>query len=154
MRRYQSSGMRNLLFLQPNQLVTSRKLTRCPVCSRSTKHGNQMVIGWRDCMGARRTGETTSSYQLSNAMGGLRRLDLFVSTRSSISFDGRSKAIMYHNETYSKMSFGQSRFYGLPGVDNALSLVRQNPDLKTWAYVWMTIGVISGNFGLGLSAVS
>ena len=28
--------------------------------------------------------------------------------------------------------------------------VRQNPDLKTWAYVWMTIGIIIGNLGRGL----
>ena len=29
--------------------------------------------------------------------------------------------------------------------------VYQNPNLKTWAYIWMTIGVIVGNLGKGLT---
>ncbi|MDC1120355.1 glycosyltransferase family A protein [Alphaproteobacteria bacterium] len=57
----------------------------------------------------------------------------------------------YHNETYSEMSFRQGMFYGVSGAIMRYHFVRQNPDLKTWAYMWMTIGVILGNFGKGLS---
>lgn len=56
----------------------------------------------------------------------------------------------YHNETYSKMSFRQGIFYGLSGTVMRYHFVRQNPDLKTWAYIWMTIGIIIGNLGRGL----
>ena len=57
----------------------------------------------------------------------------------------------YHNETYGEMSFRQGMFYGVSGAIMRYHFVRQNPDLKTWAYMWMTIGVILGNFGKGLS---
>ena len=56
----------------------------------------------------------------------------------------------YHNETYSEMSFRQGIFYGLSGAIMRYHFVRQNPDLKTLAYIWMTIGVIIGNLGRGL----
>ena len=56
----------------------------------------------------------------------------------------------YHNETYSKMSFRQGIFYGVSGAIMRYHFVRQNPDLKTWAYMWMTIGIIIGNLGRGL----
>ena len=59
-------------------------------------------------------------------------------------------ANVYHNETYSEMSFRQGIFYGLSGAIMRYHFVRQNPDLKTWAYVWMTIGVIFGNLRRGL----
>ena len=56
----------------------------------------------------------------------------------------------YHNETYSEMSFQQGLFYGLSGAIMRYHFVCQNLDLKTWAYLWMTIGVILGNFSKGL----
>ena len=59
-------------------------------------------------------------------------------------------AIAYHNETYGKMSFRQGIFYGLSGAIMRYYFVRQNPGLKTWAYIWMTIGIIMGNLGRGL----
>ena len=59
-------------------------------------------------------------------------------------------AKVHHNETYSKMSFRQGTFYGLSGAIMRYHFVRQNPDLKTWAYIWMTIGIIIGNLGRGL----
>ena len=55
-----------------------------------------------------------------------------------------------HNETYGKMSFRQGIFYGISGAIMRYHFVRQNPNLKTWAYMWMTIGVIIGNLGRGL----
>ena len=59
-------------------------------------------------------------------------------------------ANVYHNETYSKMSFRQGIFYGLSGAIMRYHFVRQNPDLNIWAYMWMTIGVIMGNLVQGL----
>lgn len=56
----------------------------------------------------------------------------------------------YHNESYSKMSFRQGMFYGVSGTIMRYHFVRQNPDLKTWAYIWMTVGIIIGNLGQGL----
>ena len=56
----------------------------------------------------------------------------------------------YHNETYSKMSFQQGIYYGVSGTIMRYHFVRQNPDLKIWAYIWMTIGIIIGNLGRGL----
>ena len=61
-----------------------------------------------------------------------------------------SDAIAYHNETYSNISFQQGIFYGASGAIMRYHFVRQNPDLKIWAYIWMTIGVIIGNLGHGL----
>jgi glycosyltransferase involved in cell wall biosynthesis len=61
-----------------------------------------------------------------------------------------SNAIAYHNETYRKMSFQQGIFYGASGAIMRYHFIRQNPDLKTWAYMWMTIGIIIGNLGRGL----
>ena len=55
-----------------------------------------------------------------------------------------------HNETYGKMSFRQGIFYGISGAIMRYHFVRQNPNLKTLAYIWMTIGVIIGNLGRGL----
>ena len=57
----------------------------------------------------------------------------------------------YHNENYTKMSFRQGVFYGLSSTIMRYFFVCQNPDLKTWAYIWMTIGVIVGNLGKGLT---
>ena len=59
-------------------------------------------------------------------------------------------ASAYHNETYNKMSFRQGIFYGLSGAIMRYHFVSQNPDLKTLAFCWMTIGIIFGNLGRGL----
>ena len=59
-------------------------------------------------------------------------------------------AIAYHNETYSKMSFQKGLFYGVSGAIMRYHFIRQNPDLKLWAYIWMTIGIIIANLGRGL----
>ncbi len=58
-------------------------------------------------------------------------------------------ATAYHNENYEKMSFRQGIFYGLSGAIMRYHFVRQNPDLKILACMWMTIGVIVGNLGRG-----
>ena len=57
----------------------------------------------------------------------------------------------YHNESYVKISFRQGVFYGLSSTIMRYFFVYQNPNLKTWAYIWMTIGVIVGNLGKGLT---
>lgn len=62
-----------------------------------------------------------------------------------------ANANVCHNETYSKISFRQGIFYGLTSTIMRYYFVHQNPNLKTWAYIWMTIGVIAGNLGRGLA---
>ena len=56
----------------------------------------------------------------------------------------------YHNETYSDMSFRQGIFYGLSGAIMRYHFVRQNPDLKTWAFFWMNFGLVLGNLFKGI----
>jgi glycosyltransferase involved in cell wall biosynthesis len=60
------------------------------------------------------------------------------------------QAISYHNETYNEMSFQRGRFYGLSSAIMRYHFVRLNPELKTWAYIWMTLGIIVGNLIRGL----
>jgi len=147
----QSSGMRNLLFLQTKPAGhVSKAGYAAPFVPAAQNMETKWLLGgataWaRDVLEKQRhpinfqtrwavCEDLIYSYPLS------RQYRLMVV----------ASAISYHNETYSKMSFGQGRFYGLSGAIMRYHFVRQNPDLKTWAYVWMTIGVISGNFGLGL----
>ena len=61
-----------------------------------------------------------------------------------------AEAIAYHNETYSNISFQQGIFYGASGAIMRYHFICQSPNLKTWAYIWMTIGVIIGNLCRGL----
>lgn len=62
-----------------------------------------------------------------------------------------SDAKAYHNETYGQMTFRQGIFFGVSGAIMRYHFVRQNPDLRTWAYMWMTVAIIFGNLGRGLS---
>ena len=61
-----------------------------------------------------------------------------------------AQAISYHNETYNEMSFQRGKFYGLSSAIMRYHFVRLNPELKTWAYIWMTLGIIIGNLVRGL----
>lgn len=56
----------------------------------------------------------------------------------------------YHNESYSEVSLKQGVFYGLSGAIMRYHFVRQNEGFETWAYVWMTIGIICGNLIRGV----
>ena len=56
----------------------------------------------------------------------------------------------YHNETYSELSFKQGVFYGLSGAIMRYHFIKQNDGFKTWAYLWMTIGIIVGNLVRGV----
>ena len=62
-----------------------------------------------------------------------------------------ANANAYHNETYSQMTFREGIFHGVSGAIMRYHFVRQNPDLKTWAYMWMTVGIILGNLGRAFS---
>lgn len=56
----------------------------------------------------------------------------------------------FHNETYARMSFKKSVFYGKSSTIMRYHFTRQHDDLKTWAYIWMTLGVLLGHLTRGL----
>ena len=56
----------------------------------------------------------------------------------------------FHNETYSNMCFKKGIFYGKSSAIMRYHFTRQHAELKTWAYIWMTIGVLLGHFVRGL----
>ena len=56
----------------------------------------------------------------------------------------------FHNETYASMSFKKAIFYGRSSAIMRYHFICQHDDLKTWAYIWMTFGVLLGHFIKGL----
>ena len=60
-------------------------------------------------------------------------------------------ATAYHIDRYNEMTFEQGRFYGLSGTIMRYHFVRQHPELKVWAFIWMTLGIILGNLARGWS---
>lgn len=56
----------------------------------------------------------------------------------------------FHNETYSDMSFRQGVFYGVSSTVMRYHFICQNETMKTIAWLWMTIGVVLGNFAIGM----
>jgi len=56
----------------------------------------------------------------------------------------------FHNETYSNMSFRQGIFYGVSSAIMRYHFIRQHAEMKTWAWLWMTIGVVLGNLAKGM----
>ena len=59
-------------------------------------------------------------------------------------------AIMQHNETYARMSFRQGMFYGISGVIMRYHFNRLHKNLNMFAFIWMTLGVMSGHFIYGI----
>jgi len=56
----------------------------------------------------------------------------------------------FHNETYASMSFRQGIFYGVSSAIMRYHFIRQHAEMKTWAWLWMTIGVVLGNLAKGM----
>jgi len=55
-----------------------------------------------------------------------------------------------HNDTYQSMSFQQGIFYGVSSAIMRYHFIRQHDEMKTWVWLWMTIGVAFGNLVKGL----
>lgn len=56
-----------------------------------------------------------------------------------------SDVICHHNESYSHIDLKQGAFYGKAGVIMRYFFVSQNHDLKFFAFLWMTLGIILAN---------
>ena len=52
----------------------------------------------------------------------------------------------YHNETYSHIGMKQGIYYGKTSVVMRYLFVSQNSELKFFAFLWMTLGIILSNF--------
>ena len=55
-----------------------------------------------------------------------------------------------HNETYQTMNFHQGIFYGVSSAIMRYHFIRLHEEMKTWAWLWMTVGVSFGNLLKGL----
>lgn len=55
-----------------------------------------------------------------------------------------------HNDTYQTMSFRQGVFYGVSSAIMRYHFIRQHEEMKTWAWLWMTVGVSFGHLLKGL----
>ena len=61
-----------------------------------------------------------------------------------------ARVLCLHNDTYKHMSLQQGIFYGVSSAIMRYHFVRQHDELKTWAYLWMTLGILIGNLAKGL----
>jgi glycosyltransferase involved in cell wall biosynthesis len=54
------------------------------------------------------------------------------------------------SQNYASMSFRQGIFYGVSSAIMRYHFIRQHAEMKTWAWLWMTIGVVLGNLAKGM----
>ena len=59
-------------------------------------------------------------------------------------------AVAFHNSDYSDMSFQNAMFFGLSSSIMRYNFVCQNRELRFYAYVWMTLGIIVGSLFKGV----
>ncbi len=60
-----------------------------------------------------------------------------------------NEAQVFHNEQYQQMSMRQGIFYGVSSVLMRYHFVRQQKSLNNYAFIWMTLGVLTGQLAIG-----
>lgn len=144
--------LRKLFFLQtcPKGLVSIAGYAS-PYCPASETHDTEWLLGGATAWSRDVLDEFNHPIKFPTRWAVCEDLMYSFPLRKTHKMKVFHEAKVQHNDTYNLMSFKQGIFHGASSVIMRYHFVQQNKNLSFFAFVWMSLGVLAGNFLIGIT---